>query len=64
MPISDRLVQEFKEIVKEDYNEELSDEEARKQGQNLVNFFEILHKGDMEERARQERLKKEPKGFN
>jgi hypothetical protein len=63
MGLPDKLVQEYKQIVKEDYGEEITDQEAREQSQNLINFFELIFECESEDRARKERLRTEPKGF-
>lgn len=64
MNLSDKSVQEFKAIFKKKYGKDLSDGEAREQGQRLLNFFEILFDQAQVELQRKERLKKERvKGF-
>ncbi len=63
MSISDERVQEFKKIFKEENGKEMSDEEAREAGENLVGFFEILWKMAQREAQLERQLKKEPKGF-
>ena len=40
--LSKNQVQELKEIIKEDFGQDLSEKEVFEIGQNLVNFFEIL----------------------
>ncbi len=44
MPISDELIRELIIIVKEQYGKELTLEEAREYGQNIVNFYSLLYK--------------------
>jgi len=44
--LSDKAVQEFKNIFKKEYGQELTDAEAREQGERLVKFFEILIRAD------------------
>ena len=61
--ISDKHIAEFKRIFKEEYGKELSDEEAREQGEQLVSFFEILYQQAEIEARRKKRLEKEPDGF-
>lgn len=46
MTLSDKAVQEFKDIFKKEYGQDLTDVEAREQGERLVNFFEVLIKID------------------
>lgn len=40
--LSDRSVQEFKEIFKKEFRQDLTDAEARDQGERLLKFFELL----------------------
>lgn len=62
--LSDKAVQEFKDIFKKEYGQELSDAEARDQGERLIGFFDILYKQALTEHRRKLRLKKEKiKGF-
>jgi len=63
MGLPKKLVDEYKQIVKEDYGQELTDQEAREQAQNLVNFFDLIYECETEDLARKERLKTEPQGF-
>jgi len=64
MPLSDKAVQEFKDIFKKEYGQDLTDAEAREQGERLVGLFEILYKQAQIEYQRKLRLKKEKiKGF-
>jgi hypothetical protein len=57
--LSDKSVQEFKEIFKKEYGQDLTDSEAREQGQRLMNFVEILYDQAVIEHRRKLRLKKE-----
>lgn len=62
--LSDKAVQEFKDIFKKEYGQDISDAEAREQGERLVGFFEILYKQAQIEHRRKLRLKNEGiKGF-
>lgn len=64
MPLSDKSVQEYKKIFTEEYGQDLTDAEAREQGERLVGFFDILYKQALTEHRRKLRLKKEKvKGF-
>jgi len=64
MTLSDKAAQEFKEIFKKEYGQDLTDAEAREQGERLVAFFDILYKQAQIEHHRKMRLKKERvKGF-
>lgn len=64
MTLSDKAVPEYKDIYKKKYGKEISDEEARDQGQRLVNLFDILFKQAQIEHKRKLRLKDEPAGFH
>ena len=44
--LSEKSIQKFKKIFKEDYGVEYSDEEAREASENLVGFFDLLYKID------------------
>lgn len=57
--LSDKLVQEYKEIFKKEYGQDLTDSEARDQAQRLTSFFEILYDQAVIEHRRKLRLKKE-----
>jgi len=61
--LSDKAIQEFKDIFKKEYGQDLTDAEAREQGEKLVAFFDILYKQAQIEHRRKLRLKKEPDGF-
>ena len=61
--LSDKTIQEFKDIFKKEYGKDLSDVEAREQGERLLGFFEILYKQAQTEHRRKLRLEKEPNGF-
>ena len=62
--LSDKEVREFKDIFKKEYGQDLTNAEAREQGERLVGLFEILFKQAQIEHSRKMRLKKEKvKGF-
>ena len=62
--LSDKAVKEFKDIFKKEYGQNLTDAEAKEQGERLVGFFDILYKQALTEHHRKLRLKKEKvKGF-
>lgn len=44
--LSDKAIQEYKEIFKNEYGQDLTDAESREQGERLLKFFEILIKID------------------
>lgn len=57
--LSDKSVQEFKEIFKKKYGKDLTDAEAREQGERLVGLIEILYNQAQIEYRRKIRLEKE-----
>lgn len=62
--LSNKAVKEFKDIFKKEYGQNLTDTEAREQGERLVGFFDILYQQAATEHRRKLRLKKEKvKGF-
>jgi len=62
--LSDKLVQEYKEIFKKEYGQELTDSEARDQAERLTGFFNILYDQAVIEHRRKLRLKKDKvRGF-
>jgi len=61
--LSDKAIQEYKEIFKKEYGQNLTDAEAKEQGERLVGFFNILYDIAEIEHRRKLRLKEEPKGF-
>ena len=42
MRLSKVAIEEFKEIYFKEFGEEITDEEAREMGENLVSLFEII----------------------
>jgi hypothetical protein len=62
--ITQKEIEEYKQIYKKEYGKEITDEEAREAGQNLVRFAEILYEQMKIDHFRKERLKKEPRGFH
>ena len=42
MMLSKQAIKEYKEIYKKEYGEELSDEEAIKQGTNLIELVKLI----------------------
>lgn len=62
--LSDKAVKKFKDIFKKEYGQDLTDSEAREQGERLAGLFEILLKQAQIEHSRKMRMKKEKvKGF-
>ncbi|MEI6042524.1 MAG: hypothetical protein WCQ00_03080 [bacterium] len=62
MAVSDKLVEEIKQLAKEK-GEEMDDAKAREGAENLVGFFDILWKLAKEDSKKKKRLKTEPDGF-
>ncbi|MFC1856039.1 hypothetical protein ACFL2A_05820 [Thermodesulfobacteriota bacterium] len=44
MQLSKQAIEDFRRIYKEEYGEEISEEEANKLGVNLLNFYKIILK--------------------
>ncbi len=62
--LSNKAIQEYKEIFKKEFDQDLTNAEAREQGERLVGFFDILYEQAQIEYRRKLRLKKEKiKGF-
>lgn len=64
MRLTDKQITDFQAIYKKEYGKELPPEEARESAQNLMDLIELLAKCAHKDFLRQERLKKEPKGFH
>jgi len=64
MTLSQKSIEEFKEIYKEEKGKELNDAEASEAAHNLVNFVELLYKCAERDARRKRQLKKEPEGFH
>lgn len=43
MELSKEAIEEYKQIYKEKFGEEISDEEAREQGENLISLFRVIY---------------------
>ncbi|MEO8581971.1 MAG: hypothetical protein ABI425_05375 [Patescibacteria group bacterium] len=52
--LSKKLIDEYKQIIKEDYGLELSDEDAHDCATNLVDYFELLMKIDHQTKVKKE----------
>ncbi len=61
--LSDKSIQEFKDLMEKESGKEVSWEEAAESGRRLVGLFEIVMKGQMDKDGWDRRLEKEPKGF-
>lgn len=61
--ISDKHLAEYKKIFKKKYGKDISDEDAREQGERLVALAEIIVRQAEIEFRRKKRLEKEPEGF-
>lgn len=44
MPLSEKAIQEFKQIYKEEFNEDLSDQEAFEMATNLMELFKVIYR--------------------
>ena len=53
MSLSDKAIQEFKEIFKKEYGKEYTDAEAREAAENLVGFFDLLIKVDQRNKQKE-----------
>lgn len=53
--LSDKAVQEFKDIFKKEYDQNLTATEVKEQGKRLVKFFEILIKIDQQTKTKNDR---------
>lgn len=42
--LSDEAIEEFRKLYKKHYKTDISFEEARRRGQNLVNLFEVVYR--------------------
>lgn len=63
MILSQKSIDEFKEIFEKESGKEMNDAEASESAHNLVNLFDILFKCAENEMKKKRRLKKEPDGF-
>lgn len=49
MAISDKTIQEFRDVIKEEYGTEMTQEEASESLRQMVGYFDLLHKIDVRE---------------
>ncbi|MBU0578612.1 hypothetical protein KKE34_02160 [Patescibacteria group bacterium] len=56
--LTDKAIQEFREIYKKEHGIELSNDEARDAAERLISFFELLHKIDRGEEVTKKRKPK------
>lgn len=63
MQLSDKAIQEYKTIFKEEYGKDLSDSEASDGANRLLGFVDILYEQAVIEAKRKKKLEKEPEGF-
>jgi len=63
MILSQKSIDEFKEIFEKESGKELNQTEASEAAHNLVNFFDLLYQISLREVKLKRRLKKEPDGF-
>lgn len=64
MDITRKHLEEYKRIHREQYGEELTDEQAYEASRNLVGLAEIFVEQIITDQQRKQQLKKEPKGFH
>lgn len=62
--LTDKQIQEFKDIYEKDTGKEISWEEAADAARNMIGFAKLLLELGEKDHKRQLRLKKEPKGFH
>ena len=55
--LSDKLVQEYKEIFKKEYGQDLTEAEAREQGERLLVFFKTLVDIDRRTKSKKKYIK-------
>lgn len=48
--LSQKAIKEFKQIWKEEFGEDLTDDKAREAGERLLSFFKLLYKIDSRQR--------------
>lgn len=63
MEISQKYLDEFKELYQKKEGREISDSEAYEAASNLIGLVKILVDVSIEQQRRRQRLKKEPEGF-
>lgn len=63
MILSQKSIEEFKEIFEKESGKEMSGAEASEAAHNLVNFYDLLYKIASRDFQLKKRLKKEPDGF-
>ena len=44
MGLSKKAIEEFKDIYREEFKEEISDAEAQKMGERLISLFKIIYR--------------------
>ncbi len=44
MGLSKKAIEEYKEIYKKEFGEEISDGEAQEQGENLIRLFKVIYR--------------------
>lgn len=64
MTLSQKSIDEYKKIYKNKYHKDITDEEAKDQGERLNRVFDLIFDLSIKELQREKRLKKEPKGFH
>jgi len=64
MQLTEKHIQDYKDLFKKEYGKDPSDQEASDWAYNLVGFVELLMDGYIEDQKRKKRLETEPKGFH
>ncbi len=62
--LSNKSIQEFKDLLEKEKGEEVSWDEAAEAGRNLVGLYDVLLKCHWEEEGWKKRLETEPEGFS
>lgn len=44
MALSKEAIEEYKRIYRKNFGEDISDEEAREQGENLIDLFRVIYR--------------------
>jgi len=64
MQLTEKQLQDYKDLFKKEYGKDISDQEAYDGAYNLVGLMQILMDGYLEDQKRKRRLETEPKGFH
>lgn len=64
MQLTEKQINDFKDLYKKEFDKDLSDQEAFDGAYNLIGLMQVLMDGYIEDQKRKKRLEKEPKGFH